>query len=47
MDLFYGEPRLKELLDIVKEFDSWAEEFENRIIKEEKYDGDVDNQEKN
>ena len=34
MDLFYGEPRLKELLDVVKDFDNWVEEYENRIIKE-------------
>jgi len=34
MDLFYGEPRLKELLDLVKDFDNWVEEYENRIIKE-------------
>ena len=35
MDLFYGEPRLKELLDMIKEFDEWAEEYENRFVKNE------------
>ncbi len=35
MDLFYGEPRLKELLGMIKEFDEWVEEYENRIIKED------------
>lgn len=40
MDLFYGEPRLKELLSIIREFDEWATEFENRIISEEKEDND-------
>ncbi len=34
MDLFYGEPRLKELLTIIKEFDEWSREFQNRIIVE-------------
>ena len=34
MDLFYGEPRLKELLELIKDFDSWVEEYESRIIKE-------------
>ena len=38
MDLFFGEPRLKELLDITKEFQDWTEEFQNRIIVE-KNDG--------
>ena len=33
MDLFYGEPRLKELLDMIKEFDEWAEEYESRFVK--------------
>ena len=40
MDLFYGEPRLKELLSIIREFDNWATEFENRIISEEKENND-------
>jgi len=40
MDLFYGEPRLKELLTIIKEFDEWSTEFENRIISEEKENND-------
>ena len=35
MDLFYGEPRLKELLDMIKEFDEWAEEYESRFVKSE------------
>ena len=35
LDLFYGEPRLKQLLDMVKEFDSWTREYESRIIREE------------
>ena len=35
MDLFFGEPRLKQLLDMIKEFDGWVEEYENRIIKED------------
>lgn len=35
MDLFYGEPRLKELLEIIKEFHEWTEEFQNRIIVED------------
>jgi len=34
MDLFFGEPRLKELLSIIKDFDEWASEFEGRIITE-------------
>lgn len=38
MDLFFGEPRLKELLDITKDFQDWTEEFQNRIIVE-KNDG--------
>ena len=38
MDLFFGEPRLKELLEITKEFQDWTEEFQNRIIVE-KNDG--------
>ena len=36
MDLFFGEPRLKELLSVIKDFDEWASEFEGRIITEEK-----------
>ena len=39
MDLFYGEPRLKELLDIVRDFHQWSVEFEGRIVKEEQDDG--------
>lgn len=35
MDLFYGEPRLKELLELIKEFQKWTEEFQNRIIVED------------
>ena len=35
MDLFYGEPRLKELLEIIKEFHEWTEEFQNRVIVED------------
>jgi len=38
MDLFYGEPRLKELLELIKDFDNWVEEYESRIIKEDKDD---------
>ena len=38
MDLFYGEPRLKELLELIKDFDNWVEEYESRIIKEDKND---------
>jgi|TARA_R110000851_G_scaffold329527_1_gene501474 hypothetical protein len=34
MDLFHGEPRLKELLSIIKDFDEWASEFEERTITE-------------
>lgn len=34
MDLFYGEPRLKELLQIVKDFSQWSEDFQNRVIVE-------------
>ena len=34
MDLFHGEPRLKELLSIIKDFDEWASEFEQRTITE-------------
>ena len=34
MDLFFGEPRLKELLSMIKDFDEWATEFEGRIITE-------------
>ncbi len=33
-DLFYGEPRLKQLLDIIKDFHGWTEEFQNRVIVE-------------
>ena len=32
MDLFYGEPRLKELLGLIKDFHEWTEEFQNRVI---------------
>lgn len=38
MDLFYGEPRLRELLELIKDFDNWVEEYENRIIKKDKDD---------
>ena len=38
MDLFYGEPRLKELLELIKDFHEWTEEFQNRVIVE-KNDG--------
>lgn len=38
MDLFYGEPRLKELLELIKDFDNWVEEYESRIIKEDNND---------
>lgn len=34
MDLYYGEPRLKELLSIIKEFHQWSEEFQNRVVVE-------------
>ena len=34
MDLFHGEPRLKELLSVIKDFDEWASEFEQRTITE-------------
>jgi len=34
MDLYYGEPRLKELLSIIKEFHQWSEEFQNRVVAE-------------
>lgn len=50
MDLFYGEPRLKQLLDMIKEFDEWVEEYENRIIKEDtdvRDDREFDTQEEN
>lgn len=40
MDLFFGEPRLKELLSIVKDFDEWASEFEGRIITEKENNDD-------
>ena len=33
-DLFYGEPRLKELLELIKDFHEWTEEFQNRVIAE-------------
>lgn len=46
LDLFYGEPRLKQLLDMVKEFDSWTREYENRIIREEQ-DGNPDETQEN
>ena len=35
MDLFYGEPRLKELLELIKDFHEWTEEFQNRVIVED------------
>lgn len=38
MDLFYGEPRLKDLLELVKDFDIWASELENRIMMEKEND---------
>ena len=50
MDLFYGEPRLKQLLEMIKEFDEWVEEYENRIIKEDtdvRDDREFDTQEEN
>ena len=34
-DLFYGEPRLKQLLDLIKDFHDWTEEFQNRVIVED------------
>ena len=34
MDLYYGEPRLKELFSIIKEFHQWSEEFQNRVVVE-------------
>lgn len=34
MDLFYGEPRLKQLLELTKDFHEWTEEFQNRVIVE-------------
>lgn len=37
-DLFYGEPRLKELLGIIRDFHEWSKEFQNRVIVE-KNDG--------
>ena len=39
MDLFYGEPRLNQLLEVIKEFDEWASEFEERIITEKEENG--------
>lgn len=42
MDLFYGEPRLKELLDMIKEFDEWAAEYESRFIKNEEEEAATD-----
>jgi len=38
MDLFYGEPRLNELLEVIKDFDKWASDFEGRVITEEEDD---------
>ncbi len=35
MDLFYGEPRLKQLLELIKDFHEWTEEFQNRVIAED------------
>ena len=40
MDLFFGEPRLKELLSIIKDFEEWASEFEGRIITEKENNDD-------
>ena len=40
MDLFHGEPRLKELLSIIKDFDEWASEFEERTITEKENNDD-------
>jgi hypothetical protein len=40
MDLFFGEPRLKELLSVIKDFDEWASEFEGRIITEKENNDD-------
>tara|TARA_R110001592_G_scaffold60658_1_gene184631 strand:+ start:236 stop:523 length:288 start_codon:yes stop_codon:yes gene_type:complete len=40
MDLFFGEPRLKELLSVIKDFDEWASDFEGRIITEKENNDD-------
>ena len=40
MDLFFGEPRLKELLSMIKDFDEWASDFEGRIITEKENNDD-------
>ena len=32
---FYGEPRLTQLLDLIKDFHDWTEEFQNRVIVED------------
>jgi len=34
MDLFFGEPRLEQLLQMTKDFQDWTEDFQNRIIVE-------------
>lgn len=45
MDLFYGEPRLQELLGLVKDFHEWSEEFQNRVIVEKDDSADSDTKE--
>ena len=40
MDLFFGEPRLKELLSMIKDFDEWASDFEERVITEKENNDD-------
>tara|TARA_R110001606_G_scaffold15039_8_gene62371 strand:- start:440 stop:727 length:288 start_codon:yes stop_codon:yes gene_type:complete len=40
MDLFFGEPRLKELLSMIKDFDEWASDFEGRVITEKENNDD-------
>ena len=35
MDLYHGEPRLKELLGLIKDFQEWIEEFQNRVIMDD------------
>lgn len=46
MDLFYGEPRLKQLLDLIKDFHEWTEEFQGRVIAEDNDRTEKTNQKK-